>query len=147
MEVTWHDHGGSMAKVRFTAGRVDDFKCEGGKSQSFLWDTGAPGLGLRVTANGAKSYIFQAKLNQQTIRVTIGDPRSWDISAAQAEARRLKVIVDGGQDPRKLKADELAAKDAAAAEANQEILDAPPMLPDVKFTPPTWGIGEGCGGG
>jgi integrase len=105
-----------MAKVRFTAGRIDDFKCEAGKNQSFLWDTGAPGLGLRVTANGAKSYIFQAKLNQQTIRVTIGDPRSWDISAAQAEARRLKVIVDGDQDPRKLKADELAAKDAVAAE-------------------------------
>ncbi|MEO6353975.1 MAG: preprotein translocase, partial [Burkholderiaceae bacterium] len=45
-----------MAKVKFTAGRVDGFKCESGKSQSFLWDTEAPGLGLRATANGAKAY-------------------------------------------------------------------------------------------
>jgi hypothetical protein len=56
-----------MAKIKFTAGRIDDFKCEVGKPQSFLWDTGSPGLGLRVTASGAKSYIFQTKLNQQTI--------------------------------------------------------------------------------
>lgn len=102
-----------MAKVRFSAGRIEDFKCEAGKPQSFLWDAVSPGLGLRVTASGAKSYIFQAKLNQQAIRITIGDPRSWTIADAQAEARRLKMIVDSGQDPRKLKADELAAKKAA----------------------------------
>lgn len=80
--VTWRlhrDYGAPMAKVRFTAGRIDDFKCEAGKPQSFLWDTVSPGLGLRATASGAKSYIFQAKLNQQTIRITIGDPRTWDI--------------------------------------------------------------------
>jgi integrase len=104
-----------MAKVRFTAGRIDDFRCEAGKSQSFLWDAVSPGLGLRATASGAKSYIFQAKLGQQAIRITIGDPRTWNIADAQAEARRLKVIVDGGQDPRKLKADELAAIEAAVA--------------------------------
>jgi integrase len=107
-----------MAKVRFTAGRIDDFRCEEGKSQSFLWDAVSPGLGLRATASGAKSYIFQAKLGQQAIRITIGDPRTWNIADAQAEARRLKVIVDGGQDPRKLKADELAANEAAAAAAH-----------------------------
>lgn len=110
-----------MAKVKFTAGRVDGFKCEDGKGQSFLWDSEAPGLGLRVTANGAKSYIFQAKLNGQAIRITIGSPKVWAIDAAQAEARRLKVIIDNGQDPRQVKADgleaEQAARDARGAEA------------------------------
>lgn len=120
-----------MARVKFTAGRIDDFKCEVGKSQSFLWDTGSPGLGLRVTASGAKSYIFQAKLNQQTIRITIGDPRSWEIPVAQAEARRLKVLVDSGQDPRKLKADELAATVAATAEVQAKQLRESVTLADV----------------
>lgn len=116
-----------MKKIRFTAGRVEEFACESGKSQSFLWDTASPGLGLRVTANGAKSYIFQAKLNRDTIRVTIGDPRTWDICKAQAEGRRLKVLIDNGQDPRKVRADALAAertaRDAqeAAATAKQEL--------------------------
>ena len=115
----------TMAKVKFTAGRVAGFKCEDGKSQSFLWDSEAPGLGLRATANGAKSYMFQAKLNGQAIRVTIGAPGTWSILEAQAEARRLKVIIDNGQDPRQVKAAGLEAEQAsrdarqAAVEAKQ----------------------------
>jgi integrase len=121
--VTWrlHEEYSAMAKVKFTAGRVDGFQCEDGKSQSFLWDSAAPGLGLRATANGAKSYMFQAKLNGQTIRVTIGAPSTWTIQEAQAEARRLKVIIDNGQDPRQVKAKgleaEQEARDAKQAEA------------------------------
>jgi integrase len=101
-----------MAKVKFTAGRVDGFQCESGKSASFLWDSVAPGLGLRAASSGGKSYIFQAKLSGQVIRVTIGAPGTWAIDAAQAEARRLKVIIDNGQDPRHVKADKLDAEQA-----------------------------------
>lgn len=109
-----------MARVKFTAGRIDAFQCESGKSQSFLWDAGAPGLGLRAVPSGAKSYIFQAKLSGQAIRITIGDPRTWDISAAQAEARRLKVVIDSGRDPRAVEADRVAAEAAAKASATDE---------------------------
>lgn len=105
-----------MAKVRFTAGRIDAFACEPGKSQSFLWDSAAPGLGLRVTKAGARSFMFQGKLSGAAIRVTIGDPKTWSITDAQAEARRLKVLIDNGQDPRQVRADALEA-DRAAHEA------------------------------
>lgn len=109
-----------MAKVNFTAGRVESFKCDSGKGQAFLWDAAAPGLGLRATASGAKTYIFQAKLCGQAIRISIGAPDTWTIQAAQAEARRLRVIIDGGQDPRLVKSEALAAeqsvRDAKAAE-------------------------------
>lgn len=98
-----------MAKVNFTAGRVADFECDSGKSQCFLWDTSAPGLGLRVTANGAKAFMFQAKLNGQAMRITIGSPSIWTIEAAKIESRRLKVIIDNGQDPRQVKTDGLVA--------------------------------------
>jgi len=106
-----------MAKVKFTAGRIDTFQCESGKNQSFLWDAVAPGLGVRATANGAKAYMFQAKLNGAAIRITIGAPETWSIQDAQAEARRLKVMIDNGQDPRQVKADAIAA-DAARLAAN-----------------------------
>lgn len=109
-----------MAKVKFTAGRVNGFRCENGKSQSFLWDSEAPGLGLRATANGAKAYMFQAKLNGQAMRVTIGAPGTWTIQEAQAEARRLKVITDTGQDPRIQKA-EVLADQASKREASRRI--------------------------
>jgi integrase len=114
-----------MAKVKFTAGRIEDFRCEAGKIPSFLWDSAAPGLGLRASPGGGKSFIFQAKLNGQVVRITIGDPKTWTLGAAQAEARRLKVIIDSGQDPRQVKAEGLAAQQAereakaAAAEATR----------------------------
>lgn len=110
-----------MSKVKFTAGRVTAHECEPGKSQSFLWSIDAPGLGLRAAASGGKSYIFQAKLNGQAIRITIGAPKTWSIAEAEAEARRLKILIDEGKDPRQVKADGLAAaqaaRDAKAAEA------------------------------
>ena len=115
-----------MSKVNFTAGRVNGFQCQPGKPQSFLWDAIAPGLGLRATSNGSKAYIFQAKLNGQAVRITIGSPDTWSISQAQAEARSLKVLIDSGKDPRQVKADasaaEQAAKEAAsAAEARESV--------------------------
>ena len=116
-----------MAKIKFTAGRVDGYACAKGKDQSFLWDSVAPGLGLRATANGAKAYMFQSKLNGHAIRITIGAPGTWSIPDAQAEARRLKVIIDNGYDPRQVKTEELAAAQAgrdAKELAEQAVTDA-----------------------
>lgn len=120
-----------MAKVKFTAGRVDSFKCEPGKSTSFLWDSTAPGLGLRAASSGGKSYIFQAKLNGEVIRLRIGAPTSWAIDAAQAEARRLKVIIDSGKDPRQIKAAELAENKAEAIATQAQQVRESVTLGDV----------------
>ena len=68
-----------------------------------------------ITAAGSKSYIFQTELHGKTIRMTIGDPRTWGIGKAQGEAARLKVMTDQGIDPRQVIADAIAAKDAEAA--------------------------------
>lgn len=88
------------AKQNFTAARVESFECESDKEQSILWDGKTPSLGLRATANGAKSYIFQTKLHGKTLRLTIGDVRTYSISQAQVEANRLKALTDQGVDPR-----------------------------------------------
>ena len=104
-----------MKWENFTADRIAGFKCKPGKRQSIYWDGKTPGLGLRVTAAGAKSYIFQTDLDGKTIRMTIGDPRTWGIGDAQAEASRLKVMTDQGIDPRQVIADVIAAKEAEAA--------------------------------
>ncbi len=101
-----------MAKVKLTAGRITGFKCEEGKAQNFLWCTDVPGLGVRVTANNVKSYIFQSKVNGKTMRVTIGGVSVWSIPEAQAEARRLQIMIDNGNDPRQVKSDKQAAKEA-----------------------------------
>jgi integrase len=107
-----------------TAGIIERLRCPDGKGQAFLRDTRAPGLRVRVTAAGAKSFVFETKLRRQTVRRTIGDVRSWTIEAARVEARRLSVMVDGGEDPReadRLRAIELEQQEAArvAAHARQ----------------------------
>lgn len=114
-----------MAKVNFTAGRLAAFTCPAGKAQAFLWDSKAPGLALRVTAQGARAYVFQSRLRVgQTIRITIGEPISDDgrgvysIPMAQEQARRLQRLIDEGKDPRRERAEQ-EASDRAARDADK----------------------------
>ena len=106
--------------VDLTAGAIERLSCPTGKQQAFLRDSKAPGLRVRVTAAGAKAYVFEAKLNRQTIRRTIGDVRAWTIEQARAEANRLRVLLDSGHDPRELEREAAAAKEAAIAEAERQ---------------------------
>lgn len=109
-----------MKHENFTAERVTAFKCEPGKQQSIHWDGKARGLGLRVTAAGAKSYIFESRLHGKTIRITIGDVKTWTVGKAQAEATRLKSLTDSGTDPREVAASKRQAADAAVLEARRK---------------------------
>ena len=90
----------NSTRVKFTRGRVDKFACSPERSESFLWDTSTPGLGIRARAGGSKAYVFQARLHGRTVRLSIGPTASWDIDEARAEARRLRVLVDSGIHPR-----------------------------------------------
>jgi integrase len=105
-----------------TAGLIDRLTCRTDiKAQAFLRDSVAPGLRVRVTNTGLKAFVFEAKLNRQTIRRTIGDVRAWTIDAARKEANRLRVTLDTGTDPREVErqqeADRAAKKAAAAVQA------------------------------
>lgn len=104
-------------RVNLTAGTIERLACPADKKQAFLRDSEAPGLRVRVTAAGAKSYVYEAKLNRQTIRRTIGDVKLWNIEQARTEARRLAVVVDCGQDPREIERQQQAAKAAERATA------------------------------
>src|SRR5574337_292429 len=68
-----------------------------------------------VAAARALAFIFEAKLNRQTIRRTIGDVRAWTLEDARAEARRLQTLIDQGTDPRELDREWEEAKTAAKA--------------------------------
>lgn len=96
-----------------------------------LWDSKAPGLGLRVAAHGARAYSFQGRLRdgqtvRLTIRLTIGEPISEDgrgvytIPGAKEQARRLQKLIDEAKDPRRERAEQEASdravRDAGKAE-------------------------------
>lgn len=98
-----------MAKVGFTAGRVAAFRCPVGKQQAFLWDTDAPGLGLRHTPNGGSAFVFQGVFNGKSLRMVIGSPDAWEIPRARVKAREYQRLIDEGRDPRQVKAATMAA--------------------------------------
>lgn len=100
-----------MQRERLTPDRIRRFNLPPDARQAFLWDTEAPRLAVRATA-GAKSFVFESKLNRRTIRVTIGDVRAWNLDDARTEARRLQTLVDQGTDPRQEKAERIAATEA-----------------------------------
>jgi site-specific recombinase XerD len=110
-----------MAKVAFTAGRVNGFKCPVEKAQAFLWDATTRGLGLRTTPAGKPAYVFQSVYQGKDMRLTIGSPEAWSIPDAQAKARELQRQIDEGRDPRAVKAAITAAdvekREAAKADA------------------------------
>lgn len=121
-----------------TAGLIDRLTCPAGKAQVFLRDTKAPGLRVRVTPpsaknpQGVRAFVYEAKLNRQTIRRTIGDVRVWDIEAARTEARRLAVVVrSDGEDPREVERQQQADKIAASASAKSEAIAASLTFGDV----------------
>lgn len=124
----------------FTSARVDAFKCAEGRQQSIYWDGKTPGLGVRVTAKGAKSYIFETTLNGKTLRITIGDVRTWTISQAQAKATTYKAQTDSGVDPRKVLADQAAAARATdLARAAAEQMDAAAAIRNAVTLGDIWG--------
>jgi integrase len=128
-----------MKKENFTAARVDAYKCDLAKQQSLYWDAKTPGLGLRVTAAGARAYIFESRLFGKTIRITIGDPRAWDLANARTEANRLKTLIDDGKDPREIKAEVRAAHEArAAADALQAVTVGEAWAAYIEDRRPRW---------
>lgn len=134
-----------MAKVKLTAERVSSFKTD--KAQAFLWDSTAPGLAVRATANGSKAYIFQSQIQGHGLRMTIGDVRTWTIPQAQQEARRLQTLIDQGHDPRveaanrkksaRLELQEAARLKKAAAQQGIPALEVWDEY--VKARSPKWG--------
>ena len=120
-------------RENFTVARVAEFECPAGKQQAIYWDAKQPGLGLRVTASGARSYVFQGWLGAGAVRVTIGRPEVWPLETAWAtdkatgkrievqrgarqEAARLKALVDGGINPAEQRREQDEAKERAKAE-------------------------------
>lgn len=113
-----------MQRERLTPERIRRFQIPEGKRQAFLWDTDMPRLAVRATA-GAKSFVFESKLNRSTIRITIGSVGAWSLDDARAEARRLQTLIDQDIDPRQEKADRLAASEAKREEARR--IEAPAL--------------------
>jgi integrase len=111
-------------REKLTTAKVASFSCSGSDKPRFLWDSEAKGLGIKASPGGAKQFVLEARLNGKTLRVTIGDVRTWALDGpagktdtARAEARRLMSLIDQGIDPRQVAAEQRAKTEASQADA------------------------------
>jgi integrase len=64
------------------------------------YDDDVAGFGIRVTAAGARSFVFNYRTRSgRERRHTIGSHPDWRTTGAREEARRLRRLVDEGGDP------------------------------------------------
>lgn len=110
------------APVNLTVGVIQRMGCPPDKQQVFMRDSAVPGLRVRATASGTKAFVFERMVNYRTIRKTIGNVDSWTIEAARAEARRLAVELDRGNDPRQQEQERRAATEAKRAAETADAL-------------------------
>ena len=108
-----------------TLERIKNAVCPADKKQAFLRDKEVPQLAVRITAGGAKSYVFESKLNAESVRLTIGKTSTLTLDSkkpagARQIARSMQAMVDEGRDPRQVKAERTAADTAARAEARRK---------------------------
>lgn len=57
------------------------------------------GLGLRITASGARSWILNYRAAGQERRLTIGAYPTWTLDSARGRAKALRQDIDQGRDP------------------------------------------------
>jgi integrase len=131
-------------KVQLTIGKIGKLQCTGEKKRVYLWDNEVKGFGVIATDTGGKSFIFQAKINGKSVRLTISKVGVLSISEARSEAHKLQVLIDQGIDPRQEAADKEAAEQAAAAakkaqEARETVTISKAWTEYVEAMKSTWG--------
>jgi hypothetical protein len=109
--------------------------------QHIYRDTETPGLGVRVSATN-RSYIFERRVHGRCMRTNIGDVRTWALGEARAEARRLAVLIDRGEDPRaEAREKEAAARAKIAQERRSTVTLAEARAEYTEARRPRWSLG------
>lgn len=111
-------------RVHLTLERIRKLPAPEGQAV-YHFDDDPRQLCVRVTSAGAKSFVFRGKLAGDSLRITIGATDVWNLDDARNEARRLQTLIDGGNDPRQVKAEQQAAKQAKLEEAKRS--DSPAL--------------------
>src|SRR5262245_872683 len=99
-------------KAALTEQRVRDLRATG--ATIYVQDARMPGLSVRVTKCGVKSYVFTKKINGRLLRVTLGTAAGMTLDAARKAASVYHGDIAKGVD---IAAARKAAKATAAIKA------------------------------
>ncbi|BAG40320.1 putative integrase [Orientia tsutsugamushi str. Ikeda] len=88
---------------------------------STIKDKIEPGLQLRISPTGRKTWSFEKKFRKEGIKMTIGVFPDLSIKEARKIARELKRLMAKGIDPREAKRQQQIAEDEKRLKARQDI--------------------------
>ena len=80
------------------------------------FDAGAPGLALRITEKGVKSWSVYYRLDGKHQRLTLGTWPAIGVAVARDQARVIKSRAKAGVDPKKAREAEIAAAEAEVSD-------------------------------
>lgn len=66
---------------------------------TIYWDDKTRGLGVRVTAGGAQSFIYQRRINGRTRRITLDRFPPMSVEGARRQVDKLAGVIADGRDP------------------------------------------------
>jgi integrase len=85
--------------MKLTASAVRTAHLPAGKSEVIFFDDDIPGFGLRLRAQGSRTFVFQYKLGAKQRRLALGAASALTIADARKTAGTLYARVRLGQDP------------------------------------------------
>jgi integrase len=85
--------------MKLTQRRIDLLQCPAGKKDALVFDGDQKGLGVRVTASGAKNYLAQYARAGAKRRVPLGSCDAISLAAAREATKAILGDVAKGRDP------------------------------------------------
>ena len=70
-----------------------------GRGQAFIRDDSIEGFALRLTAKGAKSFVWEGRIKGRPRRITIGQFPDLSVAAARIRAHKIRAAIIEGRDP------------------------------------------------
>src|SRR5271167_4103673 len=110
---------GARAMPKFTDRLLAALKVENGRKDRMVFDTACPGLGVRVTAKGTRTFIAQwtDPATRRKVREPLGVWGSLTIEQAREAARARLGAVAKGIDPKAERMRQRAEAERERAEA------------------------------
>jgi hypothetical protein len=99
-----------MPKIHLTDTFVSTAVCPTGKGQEIYWDYpvdaagqirngSVSGLGLRVTALGAKSFVHAYRFNRKRYRKALGSIIVMSVASARMAVTNRERLIEAGENP------------------------------------------------
>jgi integrase len=96
-------------KVRFTKASIEALSLPN-KGSRFYWDDRMPGLAIRVTAGGARTFYVYRKVKGKPEQIRIGPYPDLSVELARKQAAEILAQIAMGEDPIAKRREERAAK-------------------------------------